>query len=92
MTLSLDATVRVPEDVVFRELDGEAVILNLESGMYFGLDEVGTRMWQLLDTHGSLRRTLEALEAEYDAPAERLAADLTEFVDSLRSRGLLAVD
>jgi coenzyme PQQ synthesis protein D (PqqD) len=92
MTLSLDAAVRIPEDVVFRELDGEAVILNLESGMYFGLDEVGTRIWQLLDTHHSMRRTLEALEAEFDAPTERLASDLTRFVEALRSRGLLALD
>lgn len=91
MTLSLDATVRIPEDVVFRELDEEAVILNLESGMYFGLDDVGTRMWQLLDTLGSLRRTLEALETEFDAPTERLASDLTEFVGRLQSRGLLLV-
>jgi hypothetical protein len=91
MTLSLDATVRIPEDVVFRELDGEAVILNLESGMYFGLDEIGTRIWQLLDLHKSLRKTLQALETEFDAPAERLASDLTTFVGTLQAKGLLTV-
>jgi hypothetical protein len=91
MTLSLDATVQIPEDVVFRELDGEAVILNLASGMYFGLDAVGTRIWQLLDTHRSLRRTLEALETEFDAPLDRLSSDLTEFVVQLQAKGLLSV-
>ena len=91
MTLSLDATVTIPEDVVFRELDGEAVILNLDSGMYFGLDAVGTRIWRLLDAHRTLRGTLEALEKEFDAPSDRLATDLTEFVGQLRAKGLLAV-
>jgi coenzyme PQQ synthesis protein D (PqqD) len=91
MTMPLDAAVGIPEDVVFRELDGEAVILNLESGMYFGLDAVGTRIWQLLDTHRTLRKTLEALEAEYDVPPDRLKSDLTEFVDRLQSRGLLVI-
>jgi len=91
MTLSLNATVAIPEDVVFRELDREAVILNLESGVYFGLDAVGTRIWQLLDAHRTLRRTLEALEAEFDAPTEQLASDLTAFVEQLQAKGLLTV-
>jgi hypothetical protein len=52
---------------------------------------VGTRIWQLLNAHRTLRRTLEALEAEYDAPPEQLAADLTEFVGQLHTRGLVAV-
>jgi hypothetical protein len=91
MTLPLDATVRIPEDVVFRELDGEAVILNLESGMYFGLDAVGTRIWQLLDAHRTLRGTLQALEEEFDAPPERLQSDLNDFVGQLQSRGLVSV-
>ena len=89
MTPSLDATVQVPEDVVFRELDGEAVVLNLDSGIYFGLDEVGTRIWQLVDEHRSLRRAWEALQTEFDAPSSQLEADLIAFVDHLRAKGLV---
>ena len=90
MMLSLDATVRVPDDIVFRELDGEAVVLNLESGMYFGLDEVGTRIWQLVDEHRTLRRALEALVAEFDAPSSQLERDLLQFIDLLSAKGLVA--
>jgi hypothetical protein len=89
VTLSLDATVQVPEDVVFRELDGQAVVLNLDSGIYFGLDEVGTRIWQLIDEHRSLRRAWEALQTEFDAPSAQLEADLIAFVDHLRAKGLV---
>lgn len=89
--MSLDATVRIPEDVVFRELDGEAVLLNLESGIYFGLDPVGTRIWQLVEEHRALRRVLAALLAEFDAPPADLEADLVRFVDQLRGKGLLTV-
>ncbi|MBI3403215.1 MAG: PqqD family protein [Acidobacteria bacterium] len=91
MTMSLDATVRIPEDVVFRELDGEAVLLNLESGIYFGLDPVGTRIWQLVEEHRALRRVLAALLTEFDAPPADLEADLVRFVDQLRGKGLLTV-
>lgn len=89
--MSLDATVRIPEDVVFRELDGEAVLLNLESGIYFGLDPVGTRIWQLVEEHRALRRVLAALLTEFDAPPADLEADLVRFVDQLRGKGLLTV-
>ena len=91
MTVSVDTTVRIPEDVVFRELDGEAVLLNLESGIYFGLDPVGTRIWQLVEEHRALRRVLEALLAEYEASAAVLEADLVRFVEQLRGKGLLTV-
>jgi len=50
--------VTIPDDVVFRDLAGEAVILNLASGIYFGLNEVGTRMWNLLAEHGSTEQIL----------------------------------
>ncbi len=49
MTPTLDAAFRIPDEVIFRELDGEAVILNLDTGIYFGLDAVGTRIWRLIE-------------------------------------------
>ncbi len=91
MSVALGQSVRIPADVVFRELQGEAVILNLKSSMYFGLDAVGTRVWQLCEAHGSLQAVWEAMQREFDAPGETLRADLLAFVDELLAKGLLAI-
>jgi coenzyme PQQ synthesis protein D (PqqD) len=87
--LSIADAVRVPEDVIFRELNGEAVILNLDNGTYFGLNPVGMRIWQLCEQHGSLRQVWEAMQREFDAPADALQSDLVAFVNELSSRKLL---
>ena len=91
MTGTLDKSVRIPDDVVFRELQGEAVILSLESSTYFGLDPIGTRIWQLCETHGSLRAVFDAMHDEFDASDDVLQADLLAFVDELSANGLLKV-
>ena len=87
--VSLEAQVFVGEDVVSRELDGEAVILNLESGTYFGLDPVGTRIWSLLQKNGSLRETFETLQQEYEVAPNQLEQDLLRLVKELHTNGLL---
>ena len=59
--IDFSSRVVVPETVLFRELDGESVLLNLDTESYLGLDDVGTRMWMLLTTRavdpGGLRET-----------------------------------
>ncbi len=87
----LDAAFRIPDEVVFRELDGEAVVLNLDTGIYFGLDAVGTRIWRLIEDRKPLRAVLAALVDEYDAPPDRLQRDLLAFVEHLNGKGLLAL-
>jgi hypothetical protein len=87
--VSLESRVAISDDVVFRELEGEAVILNLESGTYFGLDPVGTRIWSLLQEDGSLRRAFEALLQEYDVAPEKLEGDILRLVEELRAKGLV---
>jgi hypothetical protein len=87
--LSLSSSLKVSEDVVFRELDGEGVILNLASGIYFGLDETGTRMWHLIDQHGHLGAVLAALCSEYDASPATIERDLLDLVSELAEKGLL---
>jgi hypothetical protein len=74
---------------VFRELDGEAVLLNLASGMYFGLDGTGTRIWQLIDQHGQLADVLAALCEEFDAPRDAMERDLLNLASELSDKGLL---
>jgi hypothetical protein len=90
--MEIDSKIRFPEDVLFHEVGGEAVILNLESGKYFGLDEVGTRMWVLLSEHGAVEPVLRVLLEEYDVEEERLRADLLKLIDDLASHGLLKLD
>lgn len=89
--LTLDEIVTIGSETVFRELGGEGVLLDLASGIYFGLDETGARLWQLLQAHGSLRRVFDEMLAEYDVAPEQLQADLLAFVGDLTRRNLVTV-
>ena len=91
MTIALDSIVAASDDAVFRELDGESVILNLETGMYFGLDAVGTRVWQLAGGTVSLRAIGERLVEEYDAQPSVIERDLLDLADKLVAKGLWTI-
>ena len=88
MTISLDALISIPEDIYTQEIDEETILLDTQGGRYFGLDPVGTRMWQLLRKHGALRPVYETLLTEYDVAPERLEADLLDLVTKLIEKGL----
>jgi hypothetical protein len=75
-----------------RELDGEAILLNSDTGHYFSLDEVGTRMWRLLVDHGDIDTVCQALLAEYEVSETRLRRDLLDLVEQLASNSLLRID
>ncbi len=82
-------TITAAPNVKFRDLGGESVLLELESGRYFGLDEVATRMWTLLVEHGTQAPVLDTLEQEYDVDAARLRADLASFLSRLEEHSLI---
>jgi hypothetical protein len=89
---SIEARVSIPKEVLFHDLDGEAVLLNMQSGKYFGLDSIGTRVWNLLVEHGSLSRAYQTVLEEYDVDADRLRSDLLALVDQLALNGLIQLD
>jgi PqqD family protein of HPr-rel-A system len=80
---------RISPNVVFRDLDGEAVLLDLSSGTYFGLNEVGTRVWQLLHDGRDEAQIVATLAAEYDAAPAVIASDVARLLGDLRSRRLI---
>jgi hypothetical protein len=91
MPVSFSSRLAVPADVLINVIDGQAVLLNLKTERYFGLDEVGTTMWQRLTTADSLEAAYATLLSEYEVEPERLRADLSDFADRLIQNGLLEV-
>jgi hypothetical protein len=84
-----ETVVRIRNDVVFRELEGEMVLLNLATGVYFGLDAVGTRIWGLIDGQRSAADIVATLTAEYEVDADTCGADLARFLETLRDNELV---
>ena len=91
LTPSLDSRVRANKDVLYQELQGEAVLLNLKTGAYFGLDPVGTRIWQLLQGHDLVSDIAERIREEFDVSEERCTEDLLNLVAEMESSGLVSV-
>ena len=79
------------QNVLVRELQGESVLLNLDSESYFGLDEVGTRIWTVLTSAPSIEAAVETLFAEYAVERDQLRADLARLVTTLTDAGLVDV-
>ena len=89
--LTLDASLSQNPEVVSREVEGELVLLDLESATYFGLNQVGSRVWTLVGELGSLRKVCESMEREYAVPREQLERDVLSLARELRDKGLLVV-
>ena len=89
MTISFSDRVTVPDGVLISHLQEEAVILNLESERYFGLDDVGTRFLTVLTSSDSIETAYETLRHEYDVDPQVLRDDLHALVEKLVDQGLL---
>jgi hypothetical protein len=90
--LSPTSRVQIAKDVLARTIEDEVVLLNAESGLYYGLDQVGARMWDLLGEHRRLGAIHERLLEEYDVTAERLWDDLVALVRELGAEDLVVID
>lgn len=91
MGLTLNDAVAIPPDVLFRALENESVLLNLKTGIYFGLNQAGTRAWQLFVEHGIPARAADIMAAEYDVERGVLEQDLLTLIEQLAGAGLCDV-
>ena len=88
----MDLTVNYTIDkdkATYRVIDGEAVILNLDNGYYYSLNEVGTRIWEAIDKKKSLNKILDSFKEEYQVPAEQLKNDLLGLIKDLEKEKLI---
>lgn len=80
------------DEVLLQEMAGEAVLLDLASERYFGLDIIGTRVWNLIGEGHDLQVVCDTLCGDYDAEPARIERDLLALVTALVDAGLLRVD
>jgi transposase len=86
-----DSVVKINENIVCQELDGEAVLLNMNTEVYFGLDKTGTHIWSLLREHSTLGSLTGALLEDYDIEEKELQKHLLEFMEKLHAKGLIQI-
>lgn len=91
MKIEDDQVFAVSKDVLFQEVSGETVLLDLASEKYFGLDPVGTRVWQLLNEGGSFSNMVDTFLDEYDVERGQLEGDVRELLESLVEAGLITM-
>lgn len=81
--------INIPTHVMFREVGGETVLLNLDSETYFGLDDIGTEILRLMRQGATIDETVEALLPRWDVEPDVLAADVGELLDQLAEHQLI---
>ena len=91
MEISLNRTVVVAKDVVSCDLVEEAALLNLKDGVYYGLNPVGARIWNLIQKPRKVGEILEILLDEYDVDRDTCQNDLFELLEQLLEKELVTV-
>jgi uncharacterized protein YicC (UPF0701 family) len=91
MEIQEEQKVTISPEVLFQEVSGEMVLLDLASESYFGLDAIGARIWGLLESGATVGETLDTLMQEYEVERETLEADVGELLDRLLEAGLIRV-
>ena len=90
--MNLNQTITLSPDVISQEVSGETVLLDLESENYFGLDAVGTRIWQLIKENNDLQAIYNTLLEEYEVEEKRLQTDLEAILGEVTQLGLVTLE
>jgi len=89
--ISIDSRVVLLNDILVQNIDEQTVFLNLSNEHYYGVDAIGSRMWQLLTTKPSIGEALDVLITEFDADPGQIRTDLLALVATLHENGLIDV-
>jgi hypothetical protein len=89
MEINKDQKFTISPEVLFQDVSGEMVLLDLASETYFGLDEIGARIWQLLKEGSTVGEAIQTLLGEYEVDRATLESDVGELLFELSEAGLL---
>jgi len=83
---------QLAQDILFQELGDEAVFLSMKNDHYYGLDQIGTKMWRLLTEQGDIESVVQRLVHEYETDEATLRRDITDLIEKMTRAGLIVAD
>jgi len=89
--LSIQSVVTRNVNLVTTNIDGEIVMMSIDNGEYYGLDETGTRIWELLETPQPIHQLIQQLLEEFDVAPDECQADTLDFLDELLQKELISI-
>jgi hypothetical protein len=90
-SIDFDTTIEKKQDIISSGMDDETVMMSIENSEYYGLNPVGSRIWELLDRPRTVAGICDILLAEYDVPAEECQREVKEFVEKLLEKKLVKI-
>ena len=91
ITISNDSIVLVKNNIVSCDLDGEEAILNMNDGIYYGLDPVGAKIWNLIQKSTSINSIVDVILREFEVDSNSCRADIIELIEELINNGLVEI-
>ncbi len=87
-----DTIIQRKPDLLYNEIDGEVVMLNIENSEYYGMDQVGSRIWELLEKPVSMKQLISRLTKEYEVNEQQCTEDILTFLQDLIGKNLILTD
>lgn len=84
-----DTIIQRKPDLLYNEIDGEVIMLSIENSEYYGIDKVGSRIWELLEKPVSLKQLISRLTEEYEVSEQQCAEDTLAFLQGLIRKNLI---
>ncbi len=88
----LEETYRIPDNYSWRDVKGELIVLNLDSGEYFTFNEIGRTLWLALSEGKDIKEAVDTILKEYDTKEDEVLADIKSYLQGLLDEGLLSRD
>lgn len=89
MRTAMNDEIEVSSFVRSQQVDGEMFLLNFETGIFFGLNEIGVVVWEHLQEHGNVNNLSERLSAQYDMDQSCIDQDIESLLTDLKKHGLV---
>ncbi len=84
-----DSIIEKNHEILASDIDGETVMMSIKNGKYYGMDEIGSRIWSLINGENTATNIVNKLLKEFDVSREECMLDVMDFLEELKKNELI---